>query len=183
VESNGLDGKPYAVAMVVYRNNKPTRQLCLATSVYDLNEPIDQWLLDYPHLQSVPGAELVSYRELLSRSTSFFKYYAAQNDQDETQYAWGNPNVNFTPILYHCGMVVEGNFFRTLVDEGYLGKFERPMAAIEVADYLRLTGENPHSVDEYCEKFGLDMTQYETHNPLADAIRAANTFIHIQNRL
>lgn len=179
VEQNGLGGKTYAVAMVVYRDGEVVAQLCLSCPIESLNEPVSDWLIQNPELQVVDGSTVCSYESLLAYSAKFYKQFAQLDDELNHATKWGYPDFNATRVLYHCGMVCEGSFFTELVSNGLLGQFERPMAPIEVADYLSMVGEDPYSVDSYCAGYDLDMTEYPTHNPLADAIRAANAYLHI----
>lgn len=176
VEQNGLGGKTYAVAMVVYRDGQIVDQICLSCPV---EEPISDWLIQNPELRIVDGSTVCSYEEMLKQSTDFYKKYAQLDVDGISATKWGYPDYNATRVLYHCGMVCEGSFFNELVSNGLLGQFERPMAPIEVAEYLALVGEDPYSVDSYCDGYDLDKTEYPTHNPLADAIRAANAYLHI----
>jgi DNA polymerase III epsilon subunit-like protein len=55
------------------------------------------------------------------------------------------------------------------------------MAPIEAADHLRQCGENPYSVDSYAKKYGIELPDGETHNPLYDAHVAASVYLHITN--
>jgi DNA polymerase III epsilon subunit-like protein len=175
-ETNGLWGKPYAVAMVVYRNGKPTESICLSCPI---EGELDGWLVQNPHLVEVEGSEITTYAEMMRRAAEFYSHHATRNDDGEVVEAWGNPDHNTTPILFHCGLVVEGGFFRTLREMNLIGAFDAPMAPIEVADYLRSAGENPASVDSYCEKYSLPKAEGATHNPLYDAKQAATAYLHL----
>jgi hypothetical protein len=175
-ESNGLWGKPYAVAMQVYRNGQPTESICLSCGI---EGELDGWLAQNPHLVTVENSEVTTYAEMMRRSADFYSFHATRNDAGEVIEAWGKPDHNTTPVLFHCGMVVEGGFFRTLLEMNLIGAFDAPMAPIEVADFLRSAGENPASVDGYCEKFGLPKAAGAIHNPMYDSVQAATAYLHL----
>lgn len=179
-ETNGLWGKPYAVAMVVYHNGQPTDTFCLSCPI---EGELDAWLIQNPSLVTVTNSEVTTYDEMMRLAAEFYHFHSTRNDDGEVVEAWGNPDHNTTPVLYHCGMVVEGGFFRTLREMELIGAFDAPMAPIEVADFLRSAGENPASVDGYIAKHGLATAAGEMHNPLYDAIQAATAYLHlIENR-
>lgn len=180
VESNGLDGKPYAVAMQVYQNGKVVDAICLSC---DIVEPIDSWLQENPYLLEVKGSTKIPYHQMMEHAVNFYKKHACRNENNEVVESWGSPNYNTTPILYHCGMIVEGRFFYELRQMSLLGKFERPMCPIEVGNFLMAAGENPFSCDEYVKKHNLTI-EFDggTHNPLYDCEVAAKVFIHLTSK-
>ena len=175
-ETNGLYGQVYAIAMQVYRKGILVDSLCLSCPI---EGELDSWLLDNPHLIEVEGSTKTTFLEMMHIAAEFYKYHACRNDEGDIQYLYGNPNYNTTPILYHCGMIVEGGFFHTLREIGLIGLFEAPMAPIEVADYLRMKGENPYSVDQYMDKYGLKKPVGFTHNPLYDCEVAAEVYFQL----
>ena len=175
-ETNGLYGKPYAVAMVIYRNGIAQERLCLSC---DIEEPLDGWLQQNPHLVEVEGSEKLPYLEMMQKAAEFYKFHSCINDNGDIVEAWGNPNHQTTPILYHCGMIVEGGFFRSLRELEMIGLFDAPMCPIEVGDFLRNIGENPLSVDSYIEKYGITKSNGITHDPLYDCEQAAKAYLHI----
>ena len=175
-ETNGLYGQVYAIAMQVYNNGKLAQSLCLSCPI---SGELDSWLVQNPHLIEVKGSTKTTYLDMMNQAAEFYKQHACINEEGEVEMAWGNPNYNTTPILYHCGMIVEGGFFRTLRWIGLIGLFEAPMAPIEVADYLRMKGENPYSVDQYMDKYGLQKPVGSTHNPLYDCEVAAKVYLHL----
>lgn len=176
VETNGLDGQIYAVAMQLYRKGILYSSYCWSCPI---TEELDEWIQKNPHLAEVQNSIVTTYEDMLQEAADTFKAHACTNDNEELVEAWGNPDFNATPVLYHCGMAIEGRFFQTLRDKGLLGKFERPMAPIEVADYLRMKGENPYSVDAYMAKYALVKPEGETHNPLFDCEVAAQVYLHL----
>jgi hypothetical protein len=71
---------------------------------------------------------------MLQKAANFFKYHSCRNLLGEVMTnTWGYTDYGYTPILFHCGMIVEGGFFRELVLGGYIGYFDAPQAPIEVA--------------------------------------------------
>ncbi len=175
VETNGLDGQPYAVAMVLYRKGKAVDFLHLACPI---EGEVNDWIKKNK-LEVVPAAEQTTYSEMLSKAASFYKKYACTNDDGVVVQKYESTNYNATPVLYHCGMIVEGGFFQILHNEGLLGTFERPMAPIEVADYLRMANSDPYSVDSYVAKRSIAPTVGAVHDPMFDAIQAAKDYLHI----
>ena len=118
VESNGLPeenvltnpnsiGLPYAVAMIVYRNGKPVEKLCLSCLI---EGDLDTWLKDNPHLITIENSELVSYETMLEKAAEFYKYYSCRDEDGLVRTKWGYTDYNYTPVLFHCGMTVEGGF-------------------------------------------------------------------------
>ena len=53
------------------------------------------------------------------------------------------------------------------------------MCPIDVADYLRMIGRDPSSVDKYLEDEDITKPIGEVHNPLYDAEVAASAYFHI----
>lgn len=176
-ETNGLYGQVYSVAMQVYRKGILVDSICLSCPI---EQELDGWLLNNPHLMVVDNSIVCdSYESMMKQAADFYLHHSCRNDEGKVVEAWGSPNHNTTPVLYHCGMIVEGGFFRALREMGLIGLFEAPMAPIEVADYLRMKGENPYSVDEYVDKYGLKKPDGATHNPLYDCEVAAKVYLHI----
>lgn len=176
-ETNGLHGQIYAIAMQVYRNGILTDSICLSCPI---EGELSNWLIENPHLIEVEGSIKTTYYNMMKQAAEFYKYHACINDEGKVQFTeWGSIDYNTTPVLYHCGMIVEGGFFHLLRFNDYIGEYEAPMAPIEVADYLRMKGENPYSVDEYVEKYGLEKPKGATHNPLYDCEVAAKVYLHL----
>lgn len=177
-DGHGHFGKPYAVAMQVWQNGEVISQFCGSCKI---EGEIGDWLQKNPHLLTVNHSiQYSSYEEMMREAASFYLWHSCRNDQGEVVQSWGAPDHNTTPVLYHCGMTVEGEFFRELKRLELIGIFQAPMAPIEVGDYLRLAGENPYSVDAYAQKHGIALPAGETHNPLYDCDIAARVFLHLQ---
>ena len=176
-ETNGLYGKVYAVAMQVYRNSEAKEKFCMSCKIDD---EVDGWLQQNPNLLTVDGSEVAAtYDEMMAKAADFYLYHSCRNDVGEVMTAWGNPDQQSTPVLFHCGMIVEGGFFRSLREMGLIGLFSAPICPIDVADILRAKGENPNSVDSYIEKYGLQKAAGQSHNPIFDAEQAATAYLHL----
>ena len=187
VETNGLYGKPYAVSMIAYRNGEIEKKIKVFSRP---EEPLQDWLENNPQLLSIPEAiTYMSYEDMMTIAAEFYKEQAPLGDViAKTLDAHGNPKRNVvmkhgqpdyqhTPVLYHCGMIVEGNFFRELVRLGLIGQYDAPMAPIDVADYLRINGFNPHSVESYLNRCEVWTTDNFMHDPEYDAIQAAKAYM------
>ena len=188
VESNGLHGKPYAVAMVAYREGKRGTSIKLSC---DPEWPLDKWLVDNPHLLKIDGAtHFASYLEMMAVAAAFYCEQAPMLEPEWEDHhslfvypakmaknPWGGLNYQTVPVLYHCGMVVEGGFFRELVAMGLIGEFDAPMAPIDVAEHLRCNGFDPHSVDTYLQRCGVAPADGAAHDPEYDAVQAATAYL------
>jgi hypothetical protein len=188
VESNGLHGKPYAVAMIVYRDGKRGESIKLFC---DPERPLDEWLQNNPHLLNIPNAaHCASYLEMMTLAAQFYCEQApmlkpASEDHHSgyiypavmAKNPWGGLDYQTVPVLYHCGMVVEGNFFRELVALKLIGAFDAPMAPIDVAEHLRCNGFDPHSVDTYLQRCGVAPATGAAHDPEFDAVQAATAYL------
>jgi DNA polymerase III epsilon subunit-like protein len=181
-ETNGLHGRVYSVAFIRYENGVEKNRFCGSCPI--LGEKAD-WILQNPHLETVEGAtNYTNEFELFAAASAWWKKQASTDNKDnEIKNSWGYTDFNGVPTLYHCGMIVEGGFFRRAVELGFLGQFEAPMAPIEVADFLRFMGENPYSVDSYAAKHGIDLPVGQTHNPIYDCQVAAAVYLDIIRKM
>ena len=178
---NGNTGFPYAIAAVVYRNGIQAESINVSCP---LQGEMSWWVENHPELHSIQNSELTTYEDMMEQFANFYKYHACRNENGEIQYTdWGAVNYNATPILFHCGMVVEGNLFFQLTKGGLLKEGESPMTPIDVADYLRMAGEDPASVDSYVERHGLKKAEGQTHDPMFDCVQAATAYLHLIERL
>jgi hypothetical protein len=178
---NGNTGYPYAIAAVVYRNGIPTESINVSCP---LQGEMSWWVENHPELHSIKNSQLTTYEDMMVQFANFYKYHACRNENGEVEMtSWGAINYNATPVLFHCGMVVEGNMFRQLVNLGLIDEDEAPMSPIDVCDYLRMAGENPASVDSYVEKHSLQKAEGQAHDPMFDAQQAATTYLHLIGRL
>jgi hypothetical protein len=82
--------------------------------------------------------------------------------------------------LWHMGHVVEAYLFRLLVQNRLIGEWDAPYCPIEVSEHLRQAGEKPDNVDAYAKKIGVTTEYGNTHNPLYDCEVAARVFFHLK---
>lgn len=161
-ETDGLWGKPFAIAAIVYDGEKEVDKFVARLP----NEVVtNKWVIDnvLPTLDSM----LITHESYENMLSDFALFYMKHKD---------------ATALWHMGHVVESFLFREMVRLGLIGEFDAPYTPIEVSAYLKQAGENPASVDEYVKRHGLDISDYgSTHNPLYDCEVAARVFFHIQN--
>jgi autonomous glycyl radical cofactor GrcA len=176
-ETNGLWGNPFAIAAIVYEKRlKPHYMSGWEAIGYEWKE-VDRIVLRLPDsfvtepwvieivLPTLAGIKSThdSYEKMLND----FAHFYMSNKFEAT-------------VLYHMGHVVEAFLFREMVRLGYIGHFDAPYLPIDVANDLRLAGEQADSVDKYAAKYGLKVSDYgTTHNPLYDCEIAAKVFFHL----
>jgi len=174
-ETNGLWGNPFAIAAIVYeKRQKPHYMSNWAPTGYEWVE-VDRILLRLPDsfvtepwvienvLPALAGVDIThdSYEKMLAEFASFYMGTAGT-------------------VLWHMGHVVEAFLFRELVRLGFIGQFDAPYLPIDVANDLRLSGEQADSVDKYAAGYDLAISDYgTTHNPLYDCEVAAKVFFHL----
>lgn len=160
-ETDGLFGKPFSIAVIVYKNKIEVDKICfrLPNSVVK-NEWVKENVLatlNFPVTHD-------KYEDMLK---DFAKFYMKHKEAE---------------TLWHMGHIVEVFLFRECVRLGFLGEFETPYNPIEVAEMLRIKGFQPDSVDLYIDIHGLTIKDYgSTHNPLYDCEVAAKTYFHLTN--
>lgn len=180
-ETNGLWGNPFAIAAIVYEKRPKMAQITntsgAETQVGWKWVETDRILLRLPDsvvtepwvienvLPALSGIEPThdSYEKMLND----FAHFYMSNKFEAT-------------VLYHMGHVVEAFLFRELVRLGFIGQFDAPYLPIDVANDLRLSGEQADSVDKYAAGYDLAISDYgTTHNPLYDCEVAAKVFFHL----
>ena len=165
-ETNGLWGNPFAVAAVVY--NEEGEQEDAVIFRCPIEGEIDSWVEENV-LPEMEGIE-ETHNSLTEMLASFGEWWMANKDG--------------ATVVWHMGHVVEAYLFRLLVEGGYIGEWDAPYVPVEVAMLLGAAGEAPDSVDKYMEKYGLiePILVGGTHNPLYDALVAAEVFFHLKER-
>lgn len=162
-ETNGLWGKQFAVAFVVYENGLKVDE---AVFKCPIEGHINEWVKEnvLPQIESIPDTHS--------------SYDAMLIDMGK----WWIKNKVFATALWHMGHVVESFLFRELVMSASIGEWDAPYCPIEVSQVLAFAGEEPDSVDKYVKKYELTIPEINggTHNPLYDAIVAAEVYFHIQ---
>jgi len=164
VESNGLWGKPFAIGVAVYDLNGNLLEKKIWKS--PIKEKINEWVKDnvLPALSNVKDTHQ-TYEDMMR---DFSK--------------WWLDNKEDSQILWHMGHIVEVFLFRELYNLGFIGEFDAPYTPFELAEILRLKGYEPDLVDEYIKAKDISLPYIEgsTHNPLYDAIAAAEVFFDLQ---
>lgn len=163
-ETNGLWGKAFSIAAIVYDNGVEVSRFIGRCPI---EGEINSWVAEnvLPKMEDISVSH-DSYDELLK---SFAEFYLA-NKADAS-------------IIVHMGVPVESSLLKDAHSRGYIGDWDGPYPLIDVAGNLQQAGENPTSVDGYVSKFGLKVTEGNTHNPLYDSEVAAVVFQHLMGRI
>jgi len=166
METNGLWGKGFAIAAILYDNESEiARFVGRAPIEGEANEWVQNNVI--PEIKDIP------------------ENYESYNDLLEGFARWYMENKEGAEVLWHMGHVVESYLFREMQDKKYIGEWDAPYAPVEVSAYLHMAGEERDSVDGYIEKYNIEKPELSggTHNPLYDCVAAAKVFYHIQDRL
>lgn len=160
-ETNGLWGKAFSIAAIVYENGK---EIARSIGRCPIEGETNEWVKDNVLTQMTEISEThSSYNELLA---DFAKFYLA-NKQDAS-------------IIAHMAIPVESTILKDMHTRGYIGDWDGPFPFIDIAGNLQQAGENPTSVDEYVAKYGLEVRGFgSTHNPLYDSEVAAKVYMHL----
>ena len=164
-ETNGLWGKPFAIAAIVYENGQEVERVSFRCPISGkTNEWVEQNVL--PEMVEIP----LTHSSLEDMYQAFAAWYMASKKD--------------ASILWHMGHVVEAGIFRDLVSLNMIGEWDAPYVPLEVSMLLMAAGEKPDSVDTYLLKHGLKKPELTggTHNPLYDAEVAASVFFHLQSK-
>ena len=139
-----------------------------------MKEVDNPWVIEnvVPHLQDIPVIEEVgveipyTHKPLLQ---AFAEYYNKLREQYDVR------------VLWHMGHVVEAHLFRQIVNLGYIGEWDAPYVAIEVASFLEAAGFQPDSVDKYATEKGIEVnvSGSSTHHPLYDCEVAYRVYQHL----
>lgn len=162
-ETNGLWGEIFAVGACLYNE---AGEVIAKYAKRSTTAPTNEWVLDnvWPHvagMDTVEGGEA----ELLADFARFYHEVRAQHEGVQT--------------LWHMGHVVEAYLFRRMRELDFIGDWDAPYVPIEVSAYLDVVGEPADSVDSYVRKYGLEVSEGNTHNPLYDCEVAYVVYRHI----
>ena len=163
-ETDGLWGRPFAIAAVCYdEDGKEVSRFCARSNEKAKNE----WVLEnvLPHCEDIEVAG--DYIYLLK---AFAKYYQDARAQYDVT------------VLWHMGHVVESFLYRELVSHKLIGEWDAPYCPIEVSAYLERAGYAPDSVDNYAKQNNIALPAGATHNPLYDCEVAFAVYKHIIKR-
>jgi len=163
-ETNGLWGQAFSIAALVYENGV---EIARFIGRCPIEGDVNSWVAEnvLPKMEDIPVTHN-SYDELLA---DFAKFYLA--------------NKTNAHVIVHMGVPVESSLFRDMHSRGFIGDWDGPYPLIDVAGNLQQAGENPTSCDGYVAKYGLKVTEGNTHNPLYDSEVAAVVFSHLQGRI
>jgi len=164
-ETNGLWGRAFSIAALVYdeQGNEVARFIGRCPIEGETNSWVAENVL--PKMVGIPVSH-DSYDELLA---DFAKFYLA-NKAD-------------AHVIVHMGVPVESKLFTDAHERGNIGDWDGPHPLIDVAGNLQQAGENPASCDTYVAKYGLEVAEGNSHNPLYDSEVAAKVFMHLLGRV
>lgn len=163
-ETNGLWGQAFSIAAIVYDNGVEVSRFIGRCPIEGETNP---WVKDnvLPKMEDIPVSHS-SYDELLK---AFAEFYLA-NKADAN-------------IIVHMGVPVESSLLKDAHSRGYIGDWDGPYPLIDLAGNLQQAGENPTSVDGYVSKYGLEVAEGNSHNPLYDSEVAAKVLMHLLGRI
>jgi hypothetical protein len=163
-ETNGLWGKAFSIAVIVYDDGVETARFIGRCPI---EGEINSWVAEnvLPKMTDISESH-DSYDELIK---AFAEFYLA--------------NKSDASIIVHMGVPVESSLLKDAHSCGYIGDWDGPFPLIDLAGSLLQAGENPTSCDSYVAKFGLEVSEGNSHNPLYDSEVAAKVFMHLQGRV
>ena len=162
VEANGLQGKGFSVAAVLYEDGKEVDSFLARCPISgEVNDWVAQNVL--PQMEGIPETH-DSYEAMLK---AFAEYYLAKKDG--------------ATVIVHMGMPVEARFMLDMHSIGSIGDWDMPYPLIDLAGNLQQAGFDPTSVDSYNKDHGIEVPVCEggTHNPLYDSRAAALCYMDL----
>ena len=166
-ETNGLWGRPFAIAALVYEDGVETARF---VGRCPIEGEIDEFVQDkvLPEMKGIVRSHN-SYDDLL---TAFAEFYLREKEDAD--------------VIAHVAVPVEAGLLRDMHARGKIGDWDGPFPLIDLAGCLKQAGEDPTSVDGYAEKYGVtvDSDEFEggSHNPLYDSAVAAAVYHHLMSR-
>ena len=164
-ETNGLWGKPFSIAAIVYENGEETTRF---VGRCPIKGKTDSWVAEnvLPQMEGIEETHK-SYDELLA---DFAKFYL--------------DNKSDADVIIHMGVPVESKVIIDMHSRGFIGDRDGPYPLIDVSSILKAKGFNPISVDSYNKEFDLmegvpEAEGLATHHPLYDSIAAARAYMHL----
>lgn len=163
-ETNGLWGQAFSIAALVYENGVETARFIGRCPI---EGETNSWVTEnvLPKMEDIPVTHNY-YDELLA---DFAKFYLA-NKAD-------------AHVIVHMGVPVEATLLKDAHSRGFIGDWDGPYPLIDVTGNLQQAGENPVSCDSYVAKYGLEVAEGNSHNPLYDSEVAAKVFMHLMGRI
>lgn len=173
-ETNGLWGRAFAIGALVYDESGAE----IARFVGRLSESVvtDGWWIGKDETTGLTrldklGNIPVTHADYDALLADFAKFYLANKADAD--------------IIVHMGYIVEAGLLRDMHSRGLIGDWDGPYPLRDVSGNLQQVGEDPTSVDNYVEKHGLAVGEFEgeTHNPLYDSAVAAVVYRHLVGRI
>lgn len=174
-ETNGLWGKPFSIAAIVYeffpeQNKgvsgiqsagwKKTDSICLRIpDLFVTNEWVKENVL--PTLEGVK----ITHQTEADMLKDFASFYMSHKDAQ---------------VIWHMGHVVEAYLFRLMVEQKVIGEWDAPYTPIEVATLLEAKGFKADSVDQFAKDNGIVINYGSTHNPLYDCEVTAEVYFKLK---
>jgi hypothetical protein len=164
-ETDGLWGKPFAIAAIVYEDGVETDRFLARMAD---NRITNEWVMMYV-LPAIADIRVTHnfWDDMLRDFSDFYKKHKEGAE-----------------VIAHMGYIVEAYLFRLMHEEGFIGDFDGPYPLFDVSGNLQAAGYDPTSVDAYVKDRGLVISDYgTTHNPLYDAEVAAQVYMHLTHDL
>jgi len=166
-ETDGLWGKPFAIAGIVYEEQKG-RLIETARFVARCMADIqNEWVMAnvVPSINDIDVTH-ASYKDMLLDFTLFYTKHKGGAD-----------------CVVHMGYIVEAGVLRDMWQCEFIDDFDGPYPLYDVSGNLQQAGEDPTSVDAYARKHGLEIADYgTTHHPLYDCEVTAKVYHHLQTK-
>lgn len=154
-ETNGLWGKAFAIAAVVY--DAAGQEVDRFVARCPIEEETNIWVAAnvIPQMENIEETHK-SFKAML---TDFFAFIKKHND---------------AIVLCHMGHIVEANLLKSAHDLQIIGDFEAPYLWYDVCLFF------DDSTDTYCKENNIVIDDVEggTHNPLYDCMSAYKAFKH-----
>ena len=160
-------GDAFAIAAVVYEERE--------SKIYEINRfvgrcPIDKetdkWVMENVLPKITDIRENYTNYDLLLKGFSEF-YMNNKTDSD---------------IIVHMGVPVEARLFIDAHNKGFIGDWDAPYPLIDISGCLKQAKEDPTSTDAYVIKYGLEITEGNTHNPIYDSEVATKVYYNLLNK-
>lgn len=171
-ETNGLYGQIFAIG-AIYKDTETKEEIRYVKKV-SIVEEVAPWVLEnvIPNLEGIEpiNEDVVNFDgpEVLLLH-DFIKFYNECKEKAEGELL----------VIGHMVCPVEANIFIKARKYKLMEDFDGPYPLHDVASMLLIKRENPTSVDRYVEKYNLEKTEGNAHNPLFDCEQTLKAFEHI----
>lgn len=183
-ETDGLWGRPFAIAAIVYENGQETARFIARMSDSVVTNP---WVREnvLPALANVPvthptrgiGGGYYGMDTDAAEEDCIRRAYEAMIADFSVFYMQHKEGAD---VIAHMGYIVEAHLIREMHRLGFIGDWDAPYPLFDVSGNLQAAGEDPTSVDAYAKKHNLEIADHgATHNPLYDCEVAARVYMHL----